>query len=947
MVSDRPRRSPSGWMPSGRRRRWWRLGLVLPMVLLALLGTSLPAAAVGPTPAQAPPTATAAHAQASARPAASTTSGLVAPPFHQCPPIEADTSCGILIAVTNAGASLLFDPAQAPYDGRASTLIGVQNLSTTMVRSMLLRSSNPIFDFDGDGPCTLLGCTYGPTGYEGPGVSFSSISADHRSGAVTFPNGLAPGASTYFALEDVLSAAGNLVVVQDFKDADPTWAGARVWGDTRSPPADCMTLADGGDSLAALSDVLGTYGWTPPGFSGSLDPQSLGSFLRASQTDSHGTLDCGPVWAELGNAVGLVPRVAMPQTDLWARRPGDGSDPGKPTRKEFIDHAITAGDLPIVTIYEPASPTKLHFVLLYAGQDTSARYSDGTPNYADYQFVDPNGSSGKQLFATFGSPDSLAPDSHGTLAPLSANYLEVIDFPNNVHLGSFWALRSQSPVQFLITGPTGARTGFDPSTGTYLSGIPGSTYGIEPANGHVPPLEPGSLGPGAADNAYFQVIGPPAGQYTVQVVGTASGAYAFDFAVGSGSGGPALRTLGGTTQPGQVDVYTVTVSGPGNGTIHAQDVQLLAQPQRVADTRTGGGAIQSGTSRCFVVAGLDGVPGDASAVLLNVTAVGQTTNGWLTVYPNGQAVPPTSTLNFGPSEYAMANDAIMRVGTGGQVCVNVGTPNNTPGSAHVILDATGYLTSTAPSDVVMLAAPVRLDDTRTDGGALATGTSRCFQVAGRAGIPLDAGAAVLNVTAVGYPTNGWLTVYPAGQPVPSTSTLNFDRSEYAMANGTIMRLGNGGQMCVGVGTVSSAPGSAQVVLDATGYFTADALGQLPMLDSPQRLADTRVAGGLVSSGSSRCFTLAGLGGVPSNATGVILNVTAVGYGTQGWLTVYPAGQPVPATSTLNFDPSEYAMANGTLVALGTSGQVCTNVGTPNGVPGAAQVVLDVVGYLAP
>jgi hypothetical protein len=54
---------------------------------------------------------------------------------------------------------------------------------------------------------------------------------------------------------------------------------------------------------------------------------------------------------------------------------------------------------------------------------------------------------------------------------------------------------------------------------------------------------------------------------------------------------------------------------------------------------------------------------------------------------------------------------------------------------------------------------------------------------------------------------------------------------------------------------------------------------------------------------------------------------------------------VPATSTLNFDPSAYAMANGTIVAVRSSGQVCVYVGTTNSTPGNAHVLLDVAGYL--
>jgi hypothetical protein len=76
-------------------------------------------------------------------------------------------------------------------------------------------------------------------------------------------------------------------------------------------------------------------------------------------------------------------------------------------------------------------------------------------------------------------------------------------------------------------------------------------------------------------------------------------------------------------------------------------------------------------------------------------------------------------------------------------------------------------------------------------------------------------------------------------------------------------------------------------------------------------------------------------------------VTAVGYGSPGWLTVYPAGPPVPGTSTLNFDVSQYAVANGVVAGTTYPGNVCVAVGTTNGVPGSSHVILDVVGYFPP
>lgn len=379
-------------------------------------------------------------------------------------------------------------------------------------------------------------------------------------------------------------------------------------------------------------------------------------------------------------------------------------------------------------------------------------------------------------------------------------------------------------------------------------------------------------------------------------------------------------------------------------------VQNLPSPSRIVDTRNSTGPITTGQSHCFTVSPSGSIPANAAAVVLNVTAVGYTAPGWLTVYPAGQPVPTTSTLNFDTSEYAMANNTIVRVGDAGQVCVFVGTVNGIPSNSQVILDATGYLPAGGLANMPMLASPQRVVDTRnpTGGGPIATGTSRCFQIGGIQGIPSNAVAVILDVAAVGYGTRGWLTIYPSGTPVPATSTLNFDTSEYAMANGAIVRLGSDGQICVNVGTVNSAPGGSQVVIDATGYLTIAGITQVPMLASPVRIADTRTSGGAIPTGSTRCFTvIGGAAGIPANAIAIVMNVTAVDYTTQGWLTVFPNGELIPSTSTLNFDPHEYAMANGTIMGIGQSGQVCVNVGTVGSASGSSDVILDAVGYMIP
>jgi RHS repeat-associated protein len=131
--------------------------------------------------------------------------------FSQCPPDGQDTSCGVLVTVSDGGTTVATDSTQPPLDGIEDTLIGVQNSSSSTIGSLQLSSNTDLFGFDGDGLCTVSprpsGCPFGSTGYEGPGTSFSNINPSSTGGVVNFTNGLAPGASAYFSLEEALTGA--------------------------------------------------------------------------------------------------------------------------------------------------------------------------------------------------------------------------------------------------------------------------------------------------------------------------------------------------------------------------------------------------------------------------------------------------------------------------------------------------------------------------------------------------------------------------------------------------------------------------------------------------------------------------------------------------------------------------------------------------------------------
>src|SRR5438067_10573409 len=142
------------------------------------------------------------------------TSSDAAPPvplFTQCPPVDTDTGCAVLLRLNADGSTTtLTDPNQPPLssaDGRDDVLIGVQNNRADTVTSIGVSSNVAAFAFDGDGLCAStppvpVGCPFDPSNtaaasYAGPNTSFSNISVDQKSGRVNFTGGIAPLGSAY------------------------------------------------------------------------------------------------------------------------------------------------------------------------------------------------------------------------------------------------------------------------------------------------------------------------------------------------------------------------------------------------------------------------------------------------------------------------------------------------------------------------------------------------------------------------------------------------------------------------------------------------------------------------------------------------------------------------------------------------------------------------------
>jgi hypothetical protein len=115
---------------------------------------------------------------------------------------------------------------------------------------------------------------------------------------------------------------------------------------------------------------------------------------------------------------------------------------------------------------------------------------------------------------------------------------------------------------------------------------------------------------------------------------------------------------------------------------------------------------------------------------------------------------------------------------------------------------------------------------------------------------------------------------------------------------------------------------------------------------PARILDTREPRGVpaiakVPANSSITLQVTGAGGVPLNATGVILTLTAANASLPTFITATPTGTTRSTTSVLNPAGAD-AIANTITIALGTGGKIDLY-----NLAGTVDLIADVNGYLVP
>lgn len=362
-------------------------------------------------------------------------------------------------------------------------------------------------------------------------------------------------------------------------------------------------------------------------------------------------------------------------------------------------------------------------------------------------------------------------------------------------------------------------------------------------------------------------------------------------------------------------------------------------PTRILDSRTTTGdwnaPLVADAPRDLVVAGANGIPDDATAVVVNLTATDVSDMTYLTAWPTGLARPTASILNVEPGD-TTANLATVPIGADGAITVATAA-----GTTAVVADVVGYYAEDDDGDLFHDLTPHRLLDSRTPSGAwngpLVASTSRDLMVAGVGDIPADVTAITMSVTATEVTTDTFVQVAPAGATTESSS-LNVEAGQ-TRTNLVTVPVGAGGSV-----TFTTEAGSVAVVADAVGYYDGDtASGSRFHPVRPTRVLDSRVGTG----GYATPWTAGLTRPVPVVAAtpdyvpvAIAANLTVTDATEMSLLallrdTVYP-----PETSTVVFEAGQ-TVASGAATGVNVDGTVSIFNQL-----GSAHVILDVTGYFS-
>jgi hypothetical protein len=333
-------------------------------------------------------------------------------------------------------------------------------------------------------------------------------------------------------------------------------------------------------------------------------------------------------------------------------------------------------------------------------------------------------------------------------------------------------------------------------------------------------------------------------------------------------------------------------------------------PTRLYDSVTA----SAGTSpRSLKAAGQAGVPTNATGVAVTIKVVHPTTTGNLIVTPYG------STASVAGQQFAKDQT----ISTTMVVALHSGNIQFrlSAGRARIMITVAGYLTSASGSWFTAVAARA-LYDSRTAG----VGTTPVrITAAGHGGVPASAIAVAVAVEVVHPTSAGNVLVAPYGR----TTTIGQQQFAKDQTISTTVIV----PLRAGAIQVRLSTGKARVIVSVLGYLSA-AGGSALTAVGPNRLYDSltpRIGTGWTT------LHVAGRGGVPANATAVVLVVEVVHPTGAGNVFVAPYG--VASSVGLQQFVKGQTISTTVIVPL-RSGAVHFRVSA-----GKARVIVNVAAYL--
>ncbi len=452
----------------------------------------------------------------------------------------------------------------------------------------------------------------------------------------------------------------------------------------------------------------------------------------------------------------------------------------------------------------------------------------------------------------------------------------------------------------------------------------------------------------------------------------------------SGSGfydpGPGFPNRLQASVSGGVTVNTVTYNNPTSITLN---VTTTTAGSKDVTVNNPDGQSVVGTGCITVTAG-------ASADL-SITK----TDGQATAVPGAPITYTIVASNAGPSSATGATvmDTVPAVitgvswtclGAGGGTCPANGAGNinhtvNLPAGGSVTYTLTGTVgasatgslsntaTVTAPggvtdsnpannsaTDTDTLTPRADLSITKTDGQTTAVSGSPVSYtiVASNAGPSTATGATVTDTVPAAITGASWTCVGAGGGTCAASGPGNINDNVNLPVGGSVTYTLIGTISPAAIGTLSNtatvaAPaGVTDLNLANNSATDTDTLVALTYFTlAPCRVVDTRggapIGGPVMQGQETRVLNVAGNCGIPSTAKALAINIAVTQPSVVGNIRLFPAGQPLPTVSSINYSAGQ-TRTNNAIVTLNASGALAAFIGQAAGT--TVHLIIDVDGY---